>query len=162
MSHMAEQFSWVPLPYCSLPRCPFPTKSLALSAHVSPQTIHFQVLDNSPLSGPGRGPPSCNSSSILPWRILMDREAWWPTVHKVAQSQTRLKRLSPVSKGNTKIHPPHPTTPVWGDRICVGFQVSPKKLNKVSEFPSTASAWDPRHYQPWEEGTSSPLACSDP
>ena len=39
----------------------FPIKSLALSAHVSPQTIHFQVLDKSPVSGPGRGPPSCNS-----------------------------------------------------------------------------------------------------
>ena len=59
-SHMAEQFSWVPLPYCSPPGCPFPIKSLALSAHVSPQTIHFRVLDKSPVSGPGRGPPSCN------------------------------------------------------------------------------------------------------
>ena len=59
-SHAAEQFSWVPLPYCSPPRCPFPIKSLALSAHVSPRTIHFRVLDKSPISGPGRGPPSCN------------------------------------------------------------------------------------------------------
>ena len=38
---------------------PFPIKSLALSAHVSPRTIHFRVLDKSPVSGPGRGPPSC-------------------------------------------------------------------------------------------------------
>ena len=30
---------------CSLPQCPFPVKSLALSAHVSPGTIHFPVLD---------------------------------------------------------------------------------------------------------------------
>ena len=60
VSHAAEQFSWVPLPYCSPPGCPFPIKSLALSAHVSPQIIHFQVLDKSPVSGPGRGPPSCN------------------------------------------------------------------------------------------------------
>ena len=60
VSHMAEQFSWVPLPCCSLPGRPFPIKSLALSAHVSPQTIRFRVLDKSPLSGPGRGPPSCN------------------------------------------------------------------------------------------------------
>ena len=41
-------------------------KSLALSAHVSPQTIHFRVLDESPVSGPGRAPPSCNK-----WRL------WW-------------------------------------------------------------------------------------
>ena len=54
-SYVAEQFSWVPLPYCSLPGCPFPIKSLALSAHVSPHTIHFQVLDKSP--DPGKGVP---------------------------------------------------------------------------------------------------------
>ena len=65
VSHAAEQFSWVPLPYCSPPGCPFPIKSLALSAHVSPWTIHFQVLDKSPVSGPGRGPSSCNSGTIL-------------------------------------------------------------------------------------------------
>ena len=59
-SHVAEQFSWVPLPYCSPPGCPFPIKSLALSAHVSPRTILFQVLDKSPVLGPGRGPLSCN------------------------------------------------------------------------------------------------------
>ena len=49
-SHMAELFSWVPLPYCSTLWCPFPIKSLALSAHVSPWTIHFWVLDKSPVS----------------------------------------------------------------------------------------------------------------
>ena len=27
VSHVAERFSWVPLPYCSPPRCPFPIKS---------------------------------------------------------------------------------------------------------------------------------------
>ena len=59
-SHVTEQFSWVPLPYCSPPRGPFPIKPLALSAHVSPWTIHFWVLDKSPVSGAGRGPPSCN------------------------------------------------------------------------------------------------------
>ena len=63
-SHAAEQFSWVPLPYCAPPGCPFPTKSLALSAHVSPWTIHFWVLDKSPVSGPGRGPPSWNKTTL--------------------------------------------------------------------------------------------------
>ena len=33
-------------------------------------------------------------SSILAWRILMDRGAWWATVYGVAKTQTRLKRLS--------------------------------------------------------------------
>ena len=29
-------------------------------------------------------------SSILAWRIPMDRGAWWATVHGVTESQTRL------------------------------------------------------------------------
>ena len=33
-------------------------------------------------------------SSILAWRIPMDRGAWWATVHGVAKSQTWLKWLS--------------------------------------------------------------------
>ena len=35
-------------------------QSLALSAHVSPQTIHFHVLDKSQFSGSGRDLPFCN------------------------------------------------------------------------------------------------------
>ena len=61
-SHVADQFSWVCLPCCPPPGHLFPIKSPALSARVSPQTAHFRVLDKSPLSGPGRGPPSCNSA----------------------------------------------------------------------------------------------------
>ena len=49
-----------PLTCCSPPGCPFPIKSLALSAYGSPWSVHLWVLDKSPLSGPGRGPPSCN------------------------------------------------------------------------------------------------------
>ena len=37
---------------------------------------------------PGRG--HGNHSSILAWRIPMDRGSWWATVHGVAKSQTRL------------------------------------------------------------------------
>ena len=61
VSHMAEQFSWVPLPCRSPPGRPLPIKFLALSARVSPQTIHFWVLDKSLLLGPGRGLPSYNT-----------------------------------------------------------------------------------------------------
>ena len=32
-------------------------------------------------------------SSVLAWRIPMDRGAWWATVHRVTKRQTRLKRL---------------------------------------------------------------------
>ena len=82
-SHMAEQFSWVPLPYCSPPGFPFPVKSLALSADVSLRTIHFRVLDKRPVSGPGKGPPSCKKihqfNSYLPCYVpgpLPDAEVW--------------------------------------------------------------------------------------
>ena len=30
-------------------------------------------------------------SSILTWRIPMDRGAWWATAHRIAKSQTGLK-----------------------------------------------------------------------
>ena len=70
VSHAAEQFSWVPLPYCSPPGCPFMIKSLALSAHMSPWTIHFWMLDKSPVSGPRRGPSSCNASESG-WKELV-------------------------------------------------------------------------------------------
>ena len=33
-------------------------------------------------------------TSILAWRIPMDRGAWWATAHRVAKSQTGLKQLS--------------------------------------------------------------------
>ena len=33
-------------------------------------------------------------SSILAWRIPMDRGTWWATVHGVTQRWTQLKRLS--------------------------------------------------------------------
>ena len=44
---------------------------------MSPRTIHFWVLDKSPVSGPGRSPPSCNK-----WRLWRDssllRLTSWP------------------------------------------------------------------------------------
>ena len=55
VSHMAEP-SWVPLPFCSLPKYPFPIVSLP--SHVSPRTIRFCWTSKSPLLGPGSGPTS--------------------------------------------------------------------------------------------------------
>ena len=45
---------------------------------------------------PGR-PPGEEHGNPLQYSCLahpMDRGAWWPTVHRVAKSQTRLKQLS--------------------------------------------------------------------
>ena len=33
-------------------------------------------------------------SSIVAWRVPMDREAWWAVVHRVAKSWAQLKQLS--------------------------------------------------------------------
>ena len=43
---------------------------------------------------PWRESMAWTHSSILAWRIPMDRGAWRATVHSVAKSQTRLKHLS--------------------------------------------------------------------
>nr|XP_005903829.1 PREDICTED: docking protein 6 [Bos mutus] len=49
VSPVAEQSSWAPLPSgFLLLRRPFPVKSLALSACMSPRKIHSQMLDKSP------------------------------------------------------------------------------------------------------------------
>ena len=64
-SLVAEQLLWAPLPCHPPPWHLFPIKSLALSAHASPQTVLFGVLDKNPLSGPGRGPPSYNIFTFL-------------------------------------------------------------------------------------------------
>ena len=80
-SHVVEQFSWVPLTYCSLPGHIFPIKSLALSALVSPLTIHFCVLDKSLISVPRRGLPSCNTliCLLLEWPLLPAASAFHPS-----------------------------------------------------------------------------------
>ena len=76
-SHVAEQSSWVPLPSCSPPRHPFPIKSLTLSAHVSPQTIHLRVLDKSPL-GPWQGSPFLQHNYIYQLdKILLERHIFY-------------------------------------------------------------------------------------
>ena len=53
-------------------------------------------LERSPGGGHG------THSSILAWRIPMDRGAWWATVHKVTKSQTRLKLLSTHTHDKSK------------------------------------------------------------
>ena len=45
-------------------------------------------------------------SSILAWRIPMDRGAWRATVHRVAKSQTRLKQLSICMRTHTNRYLP--------------------------------------------------------
>ena len=46
-------------------------------------------------------------SSIFAWKIPMDRGTWWATVHRVAKSRTRLKRLTTALQIATKKSQPH-------------------------------------------------------
>ena len=50
-------------------------------------TFHFHALEKE----------MATHSSILPWRIPGTGGAWWTAVYGVAQSRTRLKRLSSSS-----------------------------------------------------------------
>ena len=62
-SHAAEQFSWVPLPYCSPPGCPFPIKSLGFISTCVSSDSSFLSVRQEPSFGPGRSPPSCNDNT---------------------------------------------------------------------------------------------------
>ena len=53
-SHVAEQFSWVPLPYCSLPGCSFPIKISCCVRHVSLDNS-FPSARQEPSFGPWKG-----------------------------------------------------------------------------------------------------------
>ena len=84
-----QSSSPVPLPCCPPPGCPFPIKSLALSACVSPQTIHFRMLDKSPLLVTGRGPSSCNKSLKWGCHLLSHVQFFatsWTVAHQVPLS----------------------------------------------------------------------------
>ena len=58
------------------------------------------VRDSGLIPGSGRSPGGGHGDP-LPYSCLetsMDRRAWWAIVHRVAQSRTRLKRLSTHSR----------------------------------------------------------------
>ena len=67
VNHMVEQFSWVPLPSCSLPGCPFQINSLAVHgvaksrARLSNFTFTFHL--------PALEKEMAMHSTVLAWRI---------------------------------------------------------------------------------------------
>ena len=59
------------------------------------------IRDTGLIPGSGRSPGG-GHGNLLQYTCLMnpmDRGAWWATVHRVAQSWTRLKRLSTDIQG---------------------------------------------------------------
>ena len=149
---MTELFSWVPLPYSSPPGHPFPIKFLALSAHVSPQMTHFRVLDKSPVSGPGRGPPSFNTCIIF--------EIWkYKGAHKCVLPACKAVSGLPQKKGSSLPVPscqaprpwllppaslacqpflPHLLSPGFGPR-CLGK----KQFFEVAMWPASPAGFPP-------------------
>ena len=73
-------FLGIPYPIAFHPGALFPIKFLALSAHVSPQTIHFQVLDQSPVWAlEGVALPATNGHSggtLLHWNWHPDHSGY--------------------------------------------------------------------------------------
>ena len=61
-------------------------------------------------------------SSILAWRIPMDRGDWWSTVHRVAKNLTRLSDL-------------HTFTFRWHWWLHAGYSCLRQSLNEVALFP---------------------------
>ena len=54
----------------------------------------YRLLQASQMALVVKNSPLATHSSILAWRIPMDRGAWRATVHGVTKSRTQLKQLS--------------------------------------------------------------------
>ena len=71
------------------------------------------------------------SSSILAWRIPMDRGALWVTVHRVTKSWTRLQQLSThmhvIQSKETDVYRDHATCPRLHSKLGTkqGLEVRP-------------------------------------
>ena len=67
-------------------------------------------------------------SSILAWRIPMDRGAWWATVHRVEKSQTQLSNQAQHGTEGVNCTVKSINTFLWD--ISIDFE-----LGKFSTFP---------------------------
>ena len=85
---VAEQFSWV-LPYCSPPTHSFPIKSLALSAHVSPQQRRQWQPTPAFLPGESQG-----------WGSLVGCRLWGHTESDMTEQLLFHFSLSCIGEGN--------------------------------------------------------------
>ena len=81
-------------------------------------------------------------SSTLAWKNPMDGGAWWASVYGVAQSQTRLKRLSSSSSPlpNNEICKPFSPVCGWFTLLIVPFDAAIFYFEEIqfifSSFPS--------------------------
>ena len=82
-------------------------------------------------------------SSILAWRIPMNRRAWQATVHRVAKSRPWLKQLSThvhreiryIRKTEQVVLCPCLTSEIYpGIGICTSWQIDGKTVKTVTDF----------------------------
>ena len=63
-SHVAELFSWVPLPYCSPPGCPFPISFVSTCVSLDNS---FPSVRQEPSFRPWKGSPFLQKFGVLSW-----------------------------------------------------------------------------------------------
>ena len=82
--------------------------------------------------------------SILAWRTLMDRGAWWAAVYGVAQSRTRLKRLS-SSSSSMSIESVMPSDHLI---LCRSLLLLPSIFPSIRVFSSESALgiWWPKYW----------------
>ena len=85
--------------------------------------------------------PPASHSSILAWRISMDRGAWQATVHRAANTQTRLKWLSTHNRPRSvwaeeyqKPGLPQNTSNCLPDRVYSGWAISSRQGFAISSW----------------------------
>ena len=94
--------------------------------------------------GPGRSPGGGQGPSILAWRIPMDRQAWWATIHGVAKSPTWLKndilsRLCADYHMHKMVHYRRYFSREWSEQIfCDKAYQNKKKIEIVLIHDKTA------------------------
>ena len=103
VNHRAEQFSWVPLPYCSPPGCSFPIKISCFVSRCVSSDNSFPSVRQEPSFGPWKGSPFLQQLQCSCLENPKDGRTLWAAVYGVTQSRTRLKRLSLGVSINTNL-----------------------------------------------------------
>ena len=75
-------------------------------------------------------------SSILAWRIPMDRGAWRATVHGITKSQTQLEWLSTAQQHILKVIVGFPVPPKYwvSQKVCSGFSIRWYRKTQMNFF----------------------------
>ena len=107
----------------------------------NPPASAGDVKDAGSIPGLGRSPGG-GSGNPLQYSSLenpMDRGAWWAIIHRVAKSQTQLKRLSPHAK---LLYNVVLVSAVQWSELAICINISPP-TPLLPSHPSRSQRWDP-------------------